>query len=91
MEGYHEAIIIPLELFEMVQTERASRSNIEIDENGCTKRKSTKYSTKSKKLRRKTLRSFLLLIFLAKLLDKLASSVYNSLKSKRRSTTWERN
>ncbi len=48
MEGHHEAIIIPLELFEMVQAERASRSNIEIDENGCPKRKSTKYSTKKK-------------------------------------------
>ena len=43
MANHHEAII-PLELFERVQAEKASRSNIEIDDNGTPRRRSTKYS-----------------------------------------------
>lgn len=45
MAEHHEPII-PEELFNKVQEIRASRSNVEIDENGNVKRKGTRYSYK---------------------------------------------
>lgn len=43
----HPAIITE-EIFEAVQKEKANRSNIVVDENGQSVRKSTKYSSKNK-------------------------------------------
>ena len=43
LPNHHEAII-PQELFDRVQAEKASRSNIQIGDNGKRRRKSTKYS-----------------------------------------------
>ncbi|MBO6082170.1 MAG: recombinase family protein, partial [Bacteroidales bacterium] len=40
----HHIPIIPADLFEKVQSTRAERSNIELDEDGKPKRKSKKYS-----------------------------------------------
>ncbi len=45
MADHHEAVIIPLEIFERVQEMKATRTNIETDESGNTKRKSTKYTS----------------------------------------------
>ena len=43
-DNHHEPII-PLELFEKAQAEKAKRTNVEIDENGKLHRKSTKCSS----------------------------------------------
>ena len=40
----HHIPIIPTEVFEAAQKARADRTNIEVDENGSTRRKATKYS-----------------------------------------------
>jgi len=42
----HHEPIIPLELFEKVQAEKAKCTNVEMGENGKLHRKSTKYSSK---------------------------------------------
>lgn len=47
VEDHHEAII-PKETFEAVQAEIIRRSNVEEDEDGNTRRKSTHYSTKQR-------------------------------------------
>ncbi|MDD4475775.1 MAG: recombinase family protein [Eubacteriales bacterium] len=46
MAEHHEPII-PTELFDKVQEIRVSRSNVEIDENGNSKRKGSRYSSKT--------------------------------------------
>ena len=40
--------IIPKEMFDTVQEEKIQRSNLDISENGISKRKSIKYSSKKK-------------------------------------------
>ena len=47
VEDHHDAII-PKETFEAVQEEMTRRSNIEEDEEGIIRRKSTHYSTKQR-------------------------------------------
>lgn len=47
VEDHHEAIIAK-ETFEAVQTEMIRRSNVEVDEEGNTRRKTTHYSTKQR-------------------------------------------
>lgn len=47
VENHHEAIV-PKETFEAVQEEMIRRSNVEVDEDGNTRRKSTHYSTKQR-------------------------------------------
>lgn len=45
LPDHHDAVIIPLEMFEMVQAERKARSNIEIGEDGIPRRKATRFTS----------------------------------------------
>ena len=54
VEGNNEPII-PEEIFSKVQEERTHRSNVEVDDDGVKRRKSTKYSAKKSKISQLTL------------------------------------